>query len=95
MKMRIWPEKTIGRWAAVLTLLFIITMAIKITSGVTDLPVRLPLPTPFLALIGIGGFVLEIIALVKDRDRALASLLSIPVGLIIIFWVTAEILFPH
>lgn len=47
--------------------------------------IRLPLPTLFLAVIGVAGFVMGVISIVKNKDRALLTLLSIPVGLLIIF----------
>jgi len=50
---------------------------------------------PFLALMGVIGFVMGLIAVIKYKDRALLTLLSIPVGIIILAWTIAEIAFPH
>jgi hypothetical protein len=93
MKIQLWPKKTAGKWAATLTLFFIISMSIKLLG--LAMFIRLPLPTPFLAVIGVAGFVIGIISIVKNKDRALLTLLSIPVGLFIIFWTAAEIAVPH
>jgi len=41
------------------------------------------------------GFIMGLIAVIKYKDRALLTLLSIPVGIIIIAWTIAEIAFPH
>ena len=93
MKIQIWPKTTIGKWAAILTLLFILFMFIKLSALSTF--IRLPLPTPFISVIGFAGFVMGVISILKDKDRALLMLLSIPVGLLIIFWTVAEIVFSH
>lgn len=93
MKIQLWPKKTAGKWAAILTLIFIVTMSLKI-SALANM-IRLPFPSPFLAIIGVAGFVMGAISIVKNKDRALFTMLSIPVGLLIIFWVAAEIVFPH
>lgn len=51
--------------------------------------------TTFLAVLGVIGFIMGVIAIIKYKDRALLTLLSIPVGIIIIAWTLAEIAFPH
>ncbi len=93
MKIRLWPETKAGKWAAILTLIFIITILIKISAFA--MVIRLPLPSPILAVFGVAGFVMGIVSIIKNKDRALLTLLSIPVGLLILFWTAAEIAFPH
>ena len=93
MKMQFWSKTTTGKWAAGLTLAFIVLMAIKMVG--LGAAIRLPLPTPALALMGLVGFIMGLIAIIKYKDRALLTLLSIPVGLVIILWAIAEIAFPH
>lgn len=88
MKINLWSKTTGGKWAAALTLLFIVLMSLKISIG-------FPLPNPLIAVLGVAGFILGIISLVKNKDRSLLTLLSIPVGLLILFWIAAEIAFPH
>jgi uncharacterized membrane-anchored protein len=61
----------------------------------SDFGSRISLPSPLIAVLGVIGFVLGIISIVKNEDRALFTLLSIPVGLLILFWVAAEIVVPH
>ena len=93
MKMQFWSKTKTGQWAAGLTVAFIVLMALKMIGlGAT---IRLPLPTPVLAVIGVIGFIMGLIAVIKHKDRAILTLLSIPVGLLIIFWTIAEIAFPH
>lgn len=93
MKTQIWSTTKAGKWAAGLTLAFIVLMAIKMTA--LGAIIRLPLPTPALAVMGVIGFVMGLMAVIKYKDRAILTLLSIPVGLLIIFWTIAEIAFPH
>ena len=55
MKMQFWSKTTTGKCAAGLTLAFIVLIAIKILGlGAT---IRLPFPTPVLALVGVIGFI--------------------------------------
>lgn len=93
MKMKLYSKTTTGKWAAILTLLFIVLMAIK--SSALAMLIRLPLPTPILAIMGVIGFLLGIISVVKNKDRSLFTLLAILVGLLIVFWTAAEIMYPH
>lgn len=82
-KIQIWSKTKIGKWAAVLTLLFIVLMSIKLSA--LSMLIRLPLPTPFISVIGLAGFVTGVISIFKNKDIALLTLLSIPIGLLIVF----------
>ncbi len=93
MKPTVIPKTKQGKWAAILTLFFIVIMLLKISA--LAVYIRLPFPSPFLAIIGVVGFALGIISIVRYKERALLTLLSIPVGLLIVFWVVAEMVFPH
>ena len=62
---------------------------------VLNVGIRLPLPSPVIAILGIIGFIMGIISVLKCKDRAVFVFLSIFVGLLIIFWGAAEIIFPH
>lgn len=87
MKRQILSQTPSGKWAGILTLAFIILMALK--------SIRLPLPSPVIAVLGVVGFILAVISIIKNKDRSLLTWLAIPVGLIIIFWAGAEIMYPH
>lgn len=93
MKIQVWSKTKTGKWAAILTLLFIVLMVLKLSA--LAITIRLPFPSPFIAMLGVIGFVFGIISFFKNKDRSLFVLLSLPVGLLIIFWVAAEIAFPH
>ncbi|MDD4592905.1 MAG: hypothetical protein PHG06_21165 [Parabacteroides sp.] len=81
MKTQILSKTKTGKWASLLTLLFIVLMGLK----ALNIGIRLPLSSPFIAVFGVIGFVLGIISRFKNKDRSLSVLLSIPVGLLIIF----------
>ena len=89
MNIRLWPKAKAGKYAAYLTLLFIILMILKFFTY------SIPLPTPVIAGLGVLGFILGAISMIKSKDRSLLTLLSIAIGLLVILWVAAEILFPH
>lgn len=91
MKTQILSKTKIGKWASLLTLLFIVLMGLK----ALNIGIRLPLPSPFIAIFGAIGFGLGIISSFKNKDKSLSVLLAMLVGLLIIFWVAAEIAFPH
>ncbi|MDD2406542.1 MAG: hypothetical protein PHU24_08815 [Sphaerochaetaceae bacterium] len=91
MKIQIMSKTKIGKWAFFLSLLFIVLMGLK----ALNIGFRIPFPSPIIAVFGMIGFVLGIISFLKNKDRSLSVLLSIPIGLLIMFWVAAEIAFPH
>lgn len=93
MKIQLWSRTTAGKWAANLTLLFIVLMVLKFFT--LEISIQIPLPTPFIAGLGVIAFIFGIVSFVKNKDRALLTLLSILVGLLTILWVGAEIAFPH
>jgi len=46
-------------------------------------------------LSGVGAFLTGIVALFKNKDFALLVMLATFIGAFVIFWIGAEILFPH
>ncbi len=65
MKLQLYSKTSAGKWAAILTLLFIVLMTIKLSA--LAMLIRLPLPSPFLAIIGVIGFLLGMISIVKIK----------------------------
>jgi hypothetical protein len=86
--MKFLPKTLLGKWAVGLSLAFIILMAIKIIAF-------LPLPTFFIATLGLAGFVVSIMAIFINKDRAILIFLGILVGVVIILWTVAEIISPY
>lgn len=57
--------------------------------------IRIPLPSPAIAVLGIIGLVWSALAMIQHRDRAVSLWLSAGLGWVILFWIIAEIVFPH
>lgn len=89
MNIRLWPKEKAGKYASCFTLLFIVMMILKFFTY------SIPFPTPAIAGLGVIGFVLGTISLIKNKDRSLLTLLSVILGLLVVLWIAAEILFPH
>ena len=88
MKFTFLPITTLGKWAIGLSILFIILIWAKISYSI-------PIPTFAIAAFGIAGFLISIIAIFKNRDKAILNFLPLLVGLIILLWIAAELIFPH
>lgn len=88
MKFSLLPKTRSGKWSVVLSIAFVILIYLKI---------RYPLPAPtfFIAALGLAGFGNGIVAIMKNKDKSVLIFLPILVGLVIILWITAEMIFPH
>ncbi len=78
MKIKLCSTAKVGKYAACSTLLFIILMILKFFTY------SIPLPTPVIAGLGVLGFILGAISMIKSKDRSLLTLLSIAIGLLVI-----------
>ena len=88
MKKWFLPKSTAGIWASGLALGFIVLIALKMSVGFF-------LPSMAIAALGVIGFIAGLVALIHHKDFALPVLLSILMGLLVLFWTGAELLFPH
>ena len=87
MKIKFLPNTEIGKWADILCTAFIVLITLKIIASI-------PLPTFFIAALGLAGFILTVVAVIR-KDTAILNFISIFTGLIIILWIAAEIAYPH
>ena len=85
MEITLWPKTAPGKWSTILSIAFIILISLKIRLGI-------PLPTFLIAGLGLAGFVAGIIAITK-KDRPVLVIISILVGLVIILWTAAELIY--
>ncbi|MDK9711336.1 hypothetical protein [Acidaminobacter sp.] len=90
MKISTMPKDSAGKWAVYLSVLFVVLMVLKFTQAV-----RLPLPSPLIALFAIAGLVLSLISIFLHKGRAILLLIPVLVGLLVAAWTTAELMFPH
>lgn len=67
MKIQLYSKTKSGKWAASLTLPFIVMMILKFSTSA--IPLRMPLPTPYIACIGVIGFIMAVISIIKNRDK--------------------------
>jgi hypothetical protein len=88
MRFTFLPKTKLGKWALGLSIVFIILIWWKIQGS-------MPIPTFAIAAIGLAGFTVVIIAILRNKDKAILNLLPLLVGLVILFWIAAELMFPH
>ena len=88
MKLAFLPKTLSGKWSLGLSIAFIILIFMKIQYS-------LPMPTFTIAASGLAGFAVGIVAIFKSKDRAIMIFIPIIVGLIILLWIAAELVFPH
>ena len=72
MKIQLWSKWSAGKWAAILTLIFIVLMSLKLSTFA--MLIRLPLPTPLIAVFGVVGFIMGVISIIKNKDIAFYDL---------------------
>jgi len=88
MKITLIPKSNLGKCSVGLSIAFIILIWLKIQFSI-------PVMTFAIAALGLTGFITSLVSIFKNKDRAVLTFLPILVGLIIIFWITGEIMFPH
>lgn len=54
-----------------------------------------PMPSMILAAAGMVGFFLGLYAIIKKKDRPMLDALPVMTGLLILFMITAELIYPH
>lgn len=82
-----WLPKTgLGKSAVILSALFFIFFGFK--------AIPVPLPSQIIFAIGFAGFFVDIIAFIK-KDRSIAGVFPLLLGLLITVFVIAEIVYPH
>lgn len=81
-----FPESLIGKWSAGPSIAFIVVFILKVTNLVT-------LTASSVAVVGLLGFITGIIAIVRNKERAITVLMSIPIGLLIICWIIVKMIF--
>lgn len=88
MKMSLLPKTHLGKWSVGLSIAFIILIWLKIQFGIHVM-------TFAIAALGLVGFLMGSVAIVKNKDLSILNFLPILVGSIIIIWIAGEIIYPH
>jgi hypothetical protein len=87
MKLVVLPNSLSGKLAAILCGAFVILFFLKVGG-------LMPLPTFAIFALGFAGLIAGIVAIIK-KDRSILVYLSLLVGLFVVIWTSAELLFPH
>jgi len=103
MKIYFMPQTRPGRWSAWLIIAFIVFfglfylfVATGQRGGATFFSnLYLAVPVVIAAISGISAFFTGIIGVIKDRERAILVYLAMLIGLIVLLFCLAEIIFPH
>lgn len=90
MKPAWMPKDSAGKKAVYLSALFVVLMALKMTNLF-----RLPLPSPLIAVLAVAGLVFALMSIFLHRGRAVLLLIPVLVGLLVVAWTTAELMYPH
>lgn len=88
MKMPFLPKSILGKWSIGLSISFIILIWLKIQF-------EIPVSTFLIAALGLAGFFTSIVSIIKNKDRGVLYFIPILVGLIIIWWIAGEMIYPH
>ena len=97
------PKTILGKWSVGLIGSFIIWMAalfILISSGQRGGEgffdnLYLTIPGLLSGLSGIAAFIIGLIAIIKQRERAILVFISSFIGFLIFLFILAEVAFPH
>lgn len=82
MNITFLSKSVLGKWSAGLSIAVIILTLVQLSEVMR-------LPGTLIALLGIIGVILGMVAIIKYKDRALLTYLSIPVGLLVIILILA------
>jgi cytochrome bd-type quinol oxidase subunit 2 len=103
MRVHFKPTTNLGKWSAWLIVAFAILLGvfyILVASGQRggdtffSNPI-LTVPMLLAATSAIAAFVIGLISVVKRKERSVAVVLAIVVGLFVIIFVLGEVIFPH
>lgn len=90
MKLVWLPKDSAGKWSVVLSVLFVLLMWLKFFALV-----RLPLPSPAIALLSIAALILGLISIFLHRARAILLVIPMLLGLLVVVWTAGELIYPH
>lgn len=89
MKMIVSPKTCLGKWSVGLSIAFILLIGL----GMLGYPV--PMPVFGIAALGLAGFLTSIVGITKCKERAILVFLPILVGIVIVLWTVAEVVYQH
>jgi hypothetical protein len=103
MKVKFKPESAWGKWSIRLIVaffiflgLFALAIGLGARGGATYFSnLTLAIPFTIAWVCAIGSFGVGLASVIKQKERSVFVFLAIGLGLLILLWVLAEVLFPH
>ncbi len=103
MKLHFMPKTTLGKWSValivafiVLLLLFQFLVALGQRGGETFFSALiLTVPILIAGISGVSAFITGLIGVIRSRERSVIVYLAVAIGLLVLLWGLAEIIFPH
>ena len=97
------PRTTLGKWSTALIVAFIVLLVsfqLLVASGQRGGETffsALVLAVPILigGICGVSAFVIGLIGVIRSRERSVTVYLAVTIGLLVLLWGLAEIIFPH
>ena len=103
MNIHLLPKTTFGKWSVALIIVFIVLIALVQLlialgqrGGETFFSALiLTVPILIAGISGVFAFVTGLIGIIKSRERSILVYLAVAIGLPVLLWGLAEIMFPH
>lgn len=103
MEFNFLPESQLGKWSvgfmiALVTFIGLLFLFIAFGHRGGDSffsNLYLALPTICIGITGVSSFFTGIIGIIKDKDYSVLIIMSTIIGFFVLFWIFAEIFFPH
>lgn len=103
MKSYFMPRTKLGEWSAILIVVMLVSLAMFYSfvsagerGGMTFFSnLLLAIPMLIAGISGIAAFVIGLITMIKYRERSVLVYITSAIGLFVLVFVSAEVLFPH
>ncbi len=97
------PKTTSGKWSVALFIAFIVLLVsfqFLVASGQRGgetffSNLALAIPMLIAGISGVSAFVTGLIGVIRSRERSVIVYLAVAIGLLVLLWGLAEIIFPH
>ena len=103
MKLHFMPKTTLGKWSVALIVAFIVLLvsfqflvSLGQRGGETFFSALvLTVPIIIAGISGVSALITGIIGVIRSREQSVSVYLAVVIGLLVLLWGLAEIIFPH
>ena len=103
MKVNFIPKTYLGKWSVYLIISFFVFLGLFFVfvnlgerGGETFFSnLKLTIPMMIAGISGVGSFFTGVISVFKNKEKSVLVFLSTLIGLFVLWFVSAEVLFPH